>query len=74
MLYNAATTRAFANEMISFRNQMVDWQLQQLKVAQENGLAWMKASVAAMESGEKALRATNAALLDTFAPTESAKA
>lgn len=68
---NTAAARAFANEMISFRNQMIDWQLQQAKVAQDNSIAFMKASFGAWESGEKSLRAANAAVLDAFAPTES---
>lgn len=74
MLNNTAAARTFANEMLSFRNQMIDWQLQQIKVAQENSIAWMNASIGAWETGEKTLRAANAAVLDTFAPAEAAKA
>ncbi|MCB9766240.1 MAG: hypothetical protein H6739_41075 [Alphaproteobacteria bacterium] len=65
-----ATARALTEEVLSFRDQMVDWQLGQLRQAQGWTNDWLKAAQSGLEIQEKAVRAWNRTLLDAWMPTK----
>ncbi|MCB9796717.1 MAG: hypothetical protein H6741_28800 [Alphaproteobacteria bacterium] len=65
---DTSAARSLTHEMISLRNEIVDWQIGQMKKANEQGAELMKTWASGLELSERITRAWTQTVVDTFLP------